>query len=300
MQFAKEEVKKRIIGVNRICELCGISKATFYNAKDPEDRLLEKYVSFKKYVEKVIALHPCYGIRRIKEALFQEHTITIGRDVLGKLLILWGLSLKRKIRKREISLIQKILILLSHKTNLLIRSAIAEPLQAITSDISKITYNNGKSFCYLATHKDVFGQMVYGHKVLETMEASLVIESFRLSIKAIRKLIGQTPKKPIFHQDQGSQYTSYEYVDEALKYGTLSYSTKGTPTDNAGQESFFGRFKDEWQDELNEITSFKEVKKFIKNKIAYYNNKRLHTSIGYRTPSSYTKSILKSLKSEKT
>lgn len=211
-------------------------------------------------------------------------------------MLLWGLSLKRKIRKRKISLIQKILILLSHKTNLLIRSVITEPLQAITSDISKIVYNNGKSFCYLATHKDVFGQMVYGHKVMETMEASLVIESFRLGVKAIRKLIGQMSKRLIFHQDQGSQYTSYEYVDEVLKYGILSYSTKGTPTDNAGQESFFGRFKDEWQDELNELTSFKEVKQFIKKKIAYYNNKRLHTSIGYRTPASCTKSILKSLK----
>lgn len=257
---------------------------------------MAKYESFKKYVEKVIAKHPCYGIRRIKVELFDRYALFIGRDTLGKLLILWGLSLKRKIRKRKISLIQKILILLSDKTNLLIRSTIIEPLQAITSDISKITYNHGKSFCYLAIHKDVFGQMVYGHAALETMEDSLVIESFRMGIKSIRKLIGQIPKKLIFHQDQGSQYTSYNYVDEVLKAGRLSYSTKGTPTDNAGQESFFGRFKEEWQDELNEITSFREVKKFIKKKITYYNNKRLHTSIGYKTPSSYTKSILKSLK----
>lgn len=147
--------------------------------------------------------------------------------------------------------------------------------------------------------KTYFLQIVYGRSVMETMEDSLVIESFRLSIKAIRKLVLQIPKKLIFHQDQGSQYTSYDYVNEVLKYGTLSYSTKGTPTDNAGQESFFGRFKDEWQDELNEITSFREVKKFIKKKIAYYNNKRLHTSIGYKTPTSYTKSILKESKNGK-
>lgn len=69
-----------------------------------------------------------------------------------------------------------------------------------------------------------------------------------------------------------------------------------TPTENPGQESFFGRFKDEWKDEIWELKSFTEVKRFIDKKIRYYNNKRLHTSIGYQTPAAYTKSVLKCLR----
>jgi transposase InsO family protein len=141
--------------------------------------------------------------------------------------------------------------------------------------------------------------MVYGHEVGETMEQELVLNSFKKACKTVRR-IGKNVskkilKKILFHQDQGSQYTSYLYVEEALKIGRLSYSMPGTPTDNPGQESFFGRFKDEWKDEIFEIQSFTEVKKFINKKIKYYNNKRLHTSIGYTTPSAYTKSVLKSL-----
>ena len=45
------------------------------------------------------ALHPSgYGIRRLKQALYDEHGLVIGRDVLSKLLKLWKLSLKRKIK----------------------------------------------------------------------------------------------------------------------------------------------------------------------------------------------------------
>ena len=135
--------------------------------------------------------------------------------------------------------------------------------------------------------------MVYGHEVSETMETELVLSSFKKACKKVKKLMGQIPKQLLFHQDQGSQYTSYEYVEETLAVGTLSYSTPGTPTDNPGQESFFGRFKDEWRDEIWELSSFKEVKQFINKKIRYYNNQRIHTRIGYQTPAAFTKCSLK-------
>ena len=193
-------------------------------------------------------------------------------------------------------MIQKILIKLSDRVNLLIRTKTTKPLQAITSDITEIEYNNGKRKCYLAVHKDVLGQMVYGYAVGETMETKLVQASFKNACKMIKKIAGRIQKKMLFHQDQGSQYTSYQYVEDVLLIGTLSYSTPGTPTENPGQESFFGRFKDEWKDEIWELESFKKAQRFIGKKIRYYNFKRLHTSIGYQTPVAYTTSVLKSLR----
>jgi len=100
-------------------------------------------------------------------------------------------------------------------------------------------------------------------------------------------------KDIIFHSDQGSQFTSYEYVAMILLFGKISYSTPGTPTENPGQESFFGRFKDEWRKEIKELQSFTEVKKFINQKIKYYNYQRLHTSIKNQTPYFFTKNSLK-------
>lgn len=81
-------------------------------------------------------------------------------------------------------------------------------------------------------------------------------------------------------------------MDTVLSIGTLSYSSPGTPTDNPGQESFFGRFKDEWRDEIAELRDVQEVERFVRQKIGYYNTQRLHTAIGYRTPLAFTKTFL--------
>lgn len=211
---------------------------------------------------------------------------------MGKLLRIWGLSLKRKIKKNKRNVIQKILIALKDRANLLVRIDLTKPLQAVTSDISEFVFNRGKGKCYLAVHKDALGQMVYGYDVAENMEASLVINSFRKMLKFWKKKKIKVSKEIIFHSDQGSQFTGYDYVNEVLKIGRLSYSEPGTPTDNPGQESFFGRFKDEWKDEIYELKSFREVKKFIESKIRYYNYSRLHTSIKNQTPYFFTKSSL--------
>lgn len=189
------------------------------------------------------------------------------------------------------------MISLSDRANLLIRTNINKPLKAITSDISDIYYKQGIKKCYLCVHKDVFGQMVYGYEIKQTKDVKLVLSSFEKCIKNIRKLIkNRILKKMLFHQDQGSQYTSYDYVDKVLKNQMrLSYSTIGTPTDNPGQESFFGRFKDDWKSEILELNEFGEVKRFIKNKIRYYNHRRLHTSIDNQTPYKFTKNFIKNI-----
>lgn len=293
MEFARQEVKRGTFGVNRICQLIGISKATFYTHEHPQAQFESKYAHLKKKVEKIIQKNSAYGIRRIKQALFDKYRITAGRDSLGKLLKIWGLSLKRKVKKKQRSVIQKLLITLSDRTNLLIRTTLSAPVQAITSDISEMVFNGGKEKCYLAVHKDALGQMVYGYDISKHMETSLVLNSFKKAIEYLKKKKVKIPKNVIFHSDQGSQFTSYEYVNAVLQVGKLSYSTPGTPTENPGQESFFGRFKDEWRDEIKELKTFPEVKKFIESKIKYYNYQRLHTSIKNQTPYFFTKNSLK-------
>jgi len=286
-------VAKGQFGVNRICQLTGISKATYYASKNPEDRFTQKYLNIKSFVEKVIDRDSSYGIRRIKSELNDTYRIKVGRDTLAKLLKLWGLDLKRKVKTKKPNIIQKILIALADRTNLLIRSTITAPFQALSSDITELKFMGGKA--YLCVHKDVFGQMVYGWSLGLTMETRLVLASLEMSKGTIKKLLGTKTSgfKPILHQDRGSQYTSHTYVQTALEWTTLSYSDPGTPTHNPGQESFFGRFKDQWRDEIAEIETFEELEKFVKDKINYYNYERRHTSIGLVSPWKYTKSFLK-------
>jgi len=155
------------------------------------------------------------------------------------LLKLWSLGLRRKLRPSKKSVIKEIIEALADRVNLMIRTKIVVPFQALTSDITEIIYNHGQSKAYLVVHKDVLGQMVYGYAVGETMEAELVIRSFRQALVTIKKLIKKIPNELLCHSDQGSQFTSYEYVEEVLKSNlVLSYSTPGTPTENPGQNHF--------------------------------------------------------------
>lgn len=278
------------LGVNRICQLTGISKATYYAARNPEDRFEAKYLNIKSFVEKVIRQDSSYGIGRIKSELEDTYQIKVGRDTLAKLLKLWGLDLKRKIKTKKPNMIQKILSALAERTNLLIRSTITAPFQALSSDITEIRFKGGKA--YLCVHKDTFGQMVYGFCLGLTQETKLTLESLNMAQRTIRQLTKGIGFKPIQHQDRGSQYTSHRYVQAALEWTTLSYSNPGTPTHNPGQESFFGRFKDQWKDEIAEIETFEELERFIKQKIKYYNYERRHTSIGNISPYKFTKSFL--------
>lgn len=281
-------------GVNRIVKLLGISKATYYYAKNPVERFEKKYLNIKDFIEMVIEAHPAYGIRRIKAELEEVYQTQVGRDTLGKLLKLWGFGMKRKVKVKQPNMIQKILTALAGRANLLIRSNVTTPLQAITSDISVLEFKGGKA--YLCIHKDVYGQMVYGYSLALNMETSLVIMSLNMAVKNMNQLligsVKQLTPKLLIHQDRGSQYTSYTYVQAALNFARISYSNPGTPTHNPGQESFFGRFKDEWRQEIAEIETFEELEKFVKNKIKYYNYERRHTSIGNISPSKFTKSFL--------
>ncbi len=283
-----------MFSISRICQLCGISKNTYYDHRHPDERFTDKFAHLKTKVKKVIKDNSAYGVKRIQRALLDKFKIEIGRDALARLLRLWSLGLCRKLRTSKKSVIKEILESLSDRVNLLIRMKITAPFHAISSDITEIIYNHGKNKAYLAVHKDIFGQMVYGWTLGETMEAKLVIASFRMAVKAIKKLAGKTAAGILGHSDQGSQYTSYDYVNEVLKNNlTLSYSTPGTPTENPGQESFFGRLKDESRDEFLEMETFAKLKKLISVKISYYNNKRLHTSLDLQSPKKYTLNFIK-------
>ena len=89
----------------------------------------------------------------------------------------------------------------------------------------------------------------------------------------------------LFHSDRGSQYTSnkFEHLLEGLGI-KHSYSKKGYPYDNASMESFNAILKKE-EVNVNNYETFEEAKLAIFEFIeSWYNNQRIHSSLGYITP----------------
>ena len=164
--------------------------------------------------------------------------------------------------------------------NLLEQDFFAEkPSQKWVGDITYI-YTKETGWTYLAIVMDLFDLKIVGWQYGINMTDDLVIEAFKKA-NVNRGL----NKDGIFHSDRGSQYISndFEYLLEKLEI-KHSYSKKGYPYDNASMESFNAILKKE-EVNVNNYETFNEAKLAIFEFIeSWYNNQRIHSTIGYITP----------------
>ena len=154
-----------------------------------------------------------------------------------------------------------------------------KPNKKWVGDITYI-YTKETGWTYLAIVMDLFDLKVVGWSYGLNMTETLVIDAFNKAM-INRKL----NKDGIFHSDRGSQYTSndFEQLLEELKI-KHSYSKKGYPYDNASMESFNAILKKE-EVNVNNYETFNEAKLAIFEFIeSWYNNQRIHSTIGYITP----------------
>ena len=95
----------------------------------------------------------------------------------------------------------------------------------------------------------------------------------------------------IVHSDRGVQYTSTIFRDKLKELGFVqSMSRKGNCYDNAQCESCFSLLKRELG--AKSYLSMKEAKTDIFEWIeAWYNTKRLHSSLGYKSPVDFEKKL---------
>ena len=152
------------------------------------------------------------------------------------------------------------------------------PNQVWTSDITYLWTDEG--WLYLAIVLDLFNREVVGWSLKPRMTADIVTDALTMAWFRRRPATGL-----IHHSDRGSQYASHAFRDKLAEYGMLgSMSRKGNCWDNAPTESWFNSFKNErvfgerfeTRDELRAMT-FEYIEMF-------YNRKRLHSTLGYRSP----------------
>lgn len=127
---------------------------------------------------------------------------------------------------------------------------------------------------------DLFDLKVVGWSYGLNMTDDLVIDALN------KALINRGLNKDgIYHSDRGSQYTSNDFEQLLINLNIKhSYSKKGYPYDNASMESFNAILKKE-EVNVNNYETFKEAKLAIFEFIeSWYNNKRIHSTIGYITP----------------
>ncbi len=118
-----------------------------------------------------------------------------------------------------------------------------------------------------------------------SMPAELVCAALRMAI-ALR----QPAPGLIVHTDRGSQYASQAHRDLLDRHGLIaSISRKGNCWDSAVMERFFLNLKMErvWQrNYANPTEAVTDINHYI---VGFYNTHRLHSTLGYRSPTDYEK-----------
>jgi putative transposase len=153
--------------------------------------------------------------------------------------------------------------------------------QAWAGDITYVRLR--EEFVYLAVLLDAFSRRVVGWSLSRQIDAALVVA-------ALEKALCERapPDGWIHHSDQGVQYACREYVERVLSAnGRISMSAKGTPRENAQVERFMRTLKQE-EVYLHEYDGYLDSEEGIGHFIeAVYNQKRLHSALGYRPPAEF-------------
>ena len=151
---------------------------------------------------------------------------------------------------------------------------ITKPNQAWMVDITYLKMRDG--FMYLVAFIDVYSRYVVSWSLSNTLETVFCIDALNNGLRLA------TPE--IVNSDQGCQFTSDSWIDK-LKEEMISISMtgKGRCLDNIYIERFWRSFKQE-EFYLNDYESVPALKQAIHKYIEFYNNKRWHQSLDYKTP----------------
>lgn len=150
--------------------------------------------------------------------------------------------------------------------------------------VGDITYiPTQKRTLYLAVFLDVYSRRVVGWPMDTKMKDQLVIAAFNQAYSKEHPESGL-----IVHTDQGSQFTSGNFqMLLKSKKAIHSESRKGNPYDNALMESFYRTIKRELIRDAHYETPEEAQKEVFKYIELYYNTKRMHSSLGYISPTQF-------------
>lgn len=272
--------------VKRTCELLEVSRAAYYERRKhiPSRRALDD----AELTTRIKAIHAAskrtYGAPRIHAQLRREG-ICCGKKRVARLMVQAGLAGRCPKRWRKTTIADASA---EERAVDLIRRVFGPDTALDTRWCGDITYiRTWQGWAYLATVIDLASRRVVGWALADHMRTDLVADALRMACAQRRP-----PAGVIFHSDRGCQYTSNDFAALAADLGVrLSVGRKGECWDNAVSESWFATFKAELID-TRPWPTMTALRPAVFDYIeGWYNTRRLHSSLGYRSPAEYEATI---------
>lgn len=244
----------------------GLNRSTLYykeKAADVDD------IDLLNAIRDVWERYPFYGYRRITKELRVNGKIKVNRKRVQRLMASGGIQAiypgPNTSKRNKLHAVHPYLLR---------EMSITHPNQVWMVDITYLRMPNG--FMYLVALIDVYSRYVVGWSLSNTLETGFCIEALKSGLSHA--------KPEIVNSDQGCQFTSDDWIIFLREWEIkISMTGKGRCADNIYIERFWRSFKRE-EFYLNEYGSVKELKEAITAYMEFYNQKRWHQSLGYKTP----------------
>jgi putative transposase len=231
----------------------------------------EENRKLKRLLDEIYLIDPCLGTRRLVTLLDRDYKILVNRKRLTRLRHQMGIE---TIWCRPRTSIPN----QGHRKYpyLLRNLEITRPDQVWCADITYVPMPEGNA--YLCAVMDWYSRKVLGWSLSNTMDGALCQS-------ALAQAIQQTKRLPdIFNTDQGSQFTSEEWIKELTGRGIkVSMDGKGRWMDNVFIERLWRSVKYE-EIYLREHSSLLALEAGLRNWFNRYNNWRPHQNLGNLTP----------------
>jgi putative transposase len=261
------EPEHKKISICRQCELLGLNRSGLYYKPCGETQHNEQLMKLidEQYIET-----PFYGIDKMTEWLRRKgHYVNHKR--VRRLMRQMGLEAVYPRRKRGLSISDK-----QHRIYpyLLKDVQIIRQDQVWSADITYVRMYHG--WLYLAAVMDWFSRYVLSWEVSITLESDFCIKALKCALSYGRP--------DIFNTDQGSQFTNNDFTD-ILKSADIQISMdgRGRVFDNIFSERLWRTVKVE-EVYLRDYQTVAEARYYLGRYFDFYNNRRLHQALGYRTP----------------
>lgn len=253
------------LSLRRQCQLLDLNRSSLYyrsvSVSAEEQVLMNR-------LDGIFTEYPFYGSRRLRVTL-REEGFEVGRDHVRTLMKKMGLEAiypKRSLSQRDES----------HKIYpyLLSEMQIIRPLQVWSADITYIRLVKG--FMYLVVIIDWFSRYVLSWRLSNSLEADFCVEALQEALSLGRP--------DIFNTDQGCQFTSHDFTKILLdREVQISMDGRGRALDNVFVERLWRSVK--YEDiYLKEYRTVPELKQGLGSYFTFYNHRRPHQSLEYRTP----------------
>jgi putative transposase len=275
----------RGLTVQRMCRIAGVSRAGFYRPGAAAGVGCEE-VELHDAVQRVALEWPNYGSRRIREEL-RRRGWKVNRKRVRRLMREDNLLCLRKRRFVVTTDSGHDLPVYANLARAMVLTGINQLWRA---DLTYIRL--WEEFVYLAVLLDAYSRRVIGWALDRTLADSLTITALEMALAQ-----RGAPPGLVHHSDRGVQYASRDYTAILQQHGVqISMSRTGNPWDNAACESFMKTLKweevdrSEYRDLADAVARIGEFLEEI------YNQKRLHSALGYCPPVEFERALLASPK----